>query len=282
MNFPFPDKRRGVSLTELMVYVAVLSIAVALFSRFMTGFMRSAKGAENSMLGSAEIRRALSVMEGDLYEANEFIGVSRTSVTFVCDIVRAPGYAMDADRDGDGVPNIKDTDTDDDAQLKFSLPRDQQWRAGYNLEDDDEDGDGQPDMRVQIYYSSSAVYRAASVNGGAWQAESLAARVSSFTFTFYGSKREDLGKNIDLGRDGAAGTGDSGEGDGVISEREIDWVQPPVGHGNRSGAIDTADERKYVTSVGVYIEADHNGDGKADAWLATEIAPPLAPLKRRR
>ena len=110
----------------------------------------------------------------------------------------------------------------------------------------------------------------------------LAVDVSSFSFTFYGSKREDLGRNIDLGDDGVAGTGDAGEGDGVISAREIDWVQPPVGHGDRSGSVDTADERKYIASVEVYLESDTNHDGTNDAQLGTEIMPPLLPLKRRR
>jgi prepilin-type N-terminal cleavage/methylation domain-containing protein len=275
-------RRNGFTLTEMIVYVAILSIAVAMFSKFMTGFIKTAKTSESGMLGSAELRLALARMEGDLYEANEFSGVSRTSVTFVCDMLKNPGWDPDADADGDGVPNIKDTDADGDAQQKFSLPRDGQWRAGYNLEDDDEDNDGRRDVRVQVYYSSGAVYRALSVNEGAWQVSRLAASVSSFTFTFYGSKREDLGKNIDLGADGAASTGDAGEADGMISEREMDWVLPPAGHGNRSGGLDTADERKYITSAAVYMETDANHDGHVDAHLGTEILPPLLPLKRKR
>lgn len=274
--------RKGFTLTELMVYVAVLGIAVVMFSKFMMGFVKTAKTSETKMLGSADLRLCLSKIENDFYEADEFAGVSSASVTFSCDMLKNPAWDPDADQDGDGIPNIKDPDSDDDAQQKFSLPLDQQWKAGYNLEDDDDDGDGNIDVRIQIYYSSPAVYRGISVNGGAWQSSEPGTDISSFTFTFYGSKREDLGKKIDLGNDGAAGTGDAGEGDGIISEREIDWVQPPAGHGNRSGGIDTEAERKYITSVAVYLEADSNRDGKADAQLGTEIMPPLLPLKRRR
>lgn len=274
--------RKGVTLTELIIYLAILSIAVVMFSKYMMGFVKNAKTSEGKMNGSADLRLAMAKIEGDLYEANEFQGVSSSSVTFVCDILRNPAYDRNGDADADGISNIKDPDADNDAYLRYSLPRDQQWRAGYNLEDDDEDGDGLTDVRVQVYYLSGTVYRRISVNEGPWQLSTLATNVSSFTFTFYGSRREDLGKNIDLGSDGTPGTGDPGEGDGIVSAREIDWVQAPAGHGNRSGALDTPEERKYITSVGVYMEADENRDGKPDAVLATEIMPPLLPLKRRR
>ncbi|OGS06742.1 MAG: hypothetical protein A2270_05625 [Elusimicrobia bacterium RIFOXYA12_FULL_51_18] len=271
-----------------MVYIAILSIAVVMFSKFMTGFMKTAKSSESKMLGSADLRGALIKIEGDLYEANEFLGVSRTSITFICDILKNPAWDRNVDFDGDAIPNIKDTDADNDAQLKFSLARDDQWTAGYNLEDDDDDNDGNRDVVIQLYCSSGTLWRVSSVNGGAGQAVKLAADISSFTFTFYGSKREDLGRDIDLGNDGTANTNDAGEGDGIISEREIDWVLPPVapalvgGHGDRSGAIDTPDERKYITSAEIYMEADANHDNQPDAKLGTELMPPLLPLKRRR
>jgi hypothetical protein len=274
--------RRGLTTVELIIYVAVLSIAVAAFSKYMMGFVKTAKTSERGMIGSADLRLALMRTEHDLYEANQLIGVSASSVTFICDMLRNPSWDPDADLEGDGITNIRDTDVDGDAQLKFSFPLAQQWQVGYNLEDDDDDNDGNIDVRVQVYVLSKTVYRGISVNGGSYQVSKLAADVSSFTFTFYGSKREDLGRNIDLGADGAAGTGDAGEGDGVISEREIDWVQPPTGHGNRSGAIDTAAERAYIASVALYMESDRNRDGTPEAALGTEIMPPLRQLKRRR
>jgi prepilin-type N-terminal cleavage/methylation domain-containing protein len=278
------ERRAGFTLTELLVYMAILCIAVAMFARFMTGFMRTAKTSEARMLGSAELRRALAGAENDLYEANEFLWVSRSSAVFVCDMLKNPGWDPDGDQDGDGVPNIKDADADGDAPLKFSLPRDQQRQAGYNLEDDDDDNDGRTDVRIRLYYVPAArtVWRGISVNEGPWTDKTLAVDVSSFSLVYYGSKREDLGKGVDLGNDGAAGTGDAGESDGVIGEREMDWVQPPAGHGDRSGAVDTDDERRYVTSVAVYLETDQNKDGKVDAVLGTEVMPPLLPLKRRR
>lgn len=276
--------RPGVSLLELIIYIAIISIAMAAFARYFAGFSKTAKKAENEMKGSFDMRLLMARVEDDLYEANQIEAVSISSITFRCDMVKAPGYPLDGDFDADGITNIKDTDEDNDASQKFSLPAAQQWQAGYDLEDDDDDNDGQVDVRLSIYYSApeKKVYRALYVNGGAPAIKELSARISSFTFTCYGSKREDLGRNIDLGNDGLPGTGDAGEGDGIISEREIDWVQAPVGHGDRSGRVDTAGELKYITSVAVYAEADANADGKTDSMLGTEIMPPLLALKRRR
>ena len=82
-----------------------------------------------------------------------------------------------------------------------------------------------------------------------------------------------------MGNDGVAGTGDPGENDGIISEREIDWVQTTTGHGNRNGRLDTDVEMKYIVSIGVHIEMDKNNDGIADYKIDTEIMPPFLPLK---
>jgi Tfp pilus assembly protein FimT len=276
--------RRGVTLTELMIYTAVVSIALVAFSKYFFGFTKTAKRADNEMKGSFEMRLLLSRAENDLYEANQIESVTASSITFRCDAVKSPGYQLEGDLDADGIVNIKDTDDDNDASLKFSLPAAQQWQAGYDLEDDDDDNNGSPDVRISIYYAAAEkkVYRALYLNGGAPEVKALAVNVSSFSLTCYGSKREDLGRNIDLGQDGAAGTGDAGEEDGIISAREIDWTLSPVGHGNRNGRLDTAGELKYVTSVAVYAEADANADGLADSALGTEIMPPLLALKRRR
>jgi len=279
-----PRVRPGVTLLEMVIYTAIMSIAIVAFTKYFAGFSKTAKKADNEMRGSFDMRLLMARAEDDLYEANQIESVTSSSITFRCDVVKMPGYRLDGDFDGNGIVNIKDPDDDNDASLKFSLPADQQWRAGYDLEDDDDDNDGQVDVRLSIYYSApeKKVFRALYVNGGAPAIKELSARISSFTFISYGSKREDLGRNIDLGADGVSGTGDAGEGDGIISEREIDWVQPPAGHGDRSGGVDTAAELKYITSVAVYAEADANADRKTDSMLGTEIMPPLLALKRRR
>lgn len=277
--------RKGVSLVELMVYVAVMSIAIVGFARYFGGFFKGAKTAEHRIQASAELRSLFSQLSDGLYAANQFAGVSASSVTIICGAEEMPSFNPDGDSDGDGVPNIRDTDDDGDAAQRFSLPADQQWRVGYDLEDDDDDNDGRLDCLMSFYYvpAERAVYRSAVFNAGPPQVKRLAVNISSFSFAAYGSKREDLGRNIDLGNDGMPGTADAGEGDGSISAREIDWVRPAQGgHGNRSGAVDVAGELRYVTTLEIYAEVDYNSDGKPDAFLRRQISPPLVPLKRRR
>jgi hypothetical protein len=108
----------------------------------------------------------------------------------------------------------------------------------------------------------------------------LFTNISTFSLVYYGSKQENLGRNIDLGNDGVAATADAGENDGIITQREIDWVQAATGHGNRSGMIDTANEKKYITTIYVKMAQDRNKDGQPDYTLDTQLAPPLLPIKR--
>jgi hypothetical protein len=138
------------------------------------------------------------------------------------------------------------------------------------------------DVQCRYYMSGKNLMRDFNYNGAGWGANTkiIATNISSFTLTYYGSKSEDLGNLIDLGNDGAAGTNDTGESDGIISAREIDWVQAPTGAGNRSGLIDTADERRYIVTIHLYVAQDLNGDGKDDFKLETQLAPPLLPIKR--
>ncbi|MBI4656726.1 MAG: hypothetical protein HY746_08290 [Elusimicrobia bacterium] len=277
-------KRKAISLTELMVYTAVISIAIMAFGNALTSLMKNSKKSQIQMQSSAELRNLLAKIETDLTEANQIIQASSFSVTFVADMVRNPNYNLHADSDGDGIENIKDPDDDNDSQQKFSLPSSDQWRVGYDLEDDDEDNDGNADVRIRIYQSTGGyVYKELSLNNQAWSAEKISpVSLKKFELTYYGSKREDLGRNIDLGNDGLPNTLDTGEGDGIISAREIDWALPATGHGNRSGSVDTTNELKYITSIAIALESDSNGDGTTDAKLNTELSPPLLPLKRKR
>ncbi len=277
--------RKGVSLVELMVYLAVMSIAIVAFAGYFGGFMKSAKTAEHKVQASAELRLLFSRLSDGLHPAVAFTGVSASSVTILCGSEEAPWYAPAGDRDADAIPDLKDTDDDGDAAQRFSLPSSQQWQVGYDLEDDDDDNDGNRDCLKSFYFvpAERAVYLSSVYNGGAAAAKRLGVNISSFSFIPQGSKREDLGRNIDLGNDGMPSTNDTGESDGMITAREIDWVRPAQGgHGNRSGSINTPDELKYVTTIELYAECDYNSDGRADAFLRTHISPPLLPLRRRR
>ena len=273
----------GITITEMLVTTAVFALIVAASGHFFSTTSKNVYKQQKKTEALEKLRQVFSVyMEPDLTEANEIVEAGSHSIIFIVDSNRMPSYDPDADPDGDGIVNLKDPDDDNDASL--ILPPTAQFRAGYDLKDDDETGDGLIDMRVKYYLSGAAVYKDVSYNEQAWggNVKKLLDGITYFNIVYWGAKKEDLGKNIDLGNDGEAGTSDEGEGDGLISAREIDWVEPPIGHGDRSGAIDTENEFRYVASVYMEMAYDKNGDGVEDARLSTELSPPLLILKTRQ
>lgn len=271
---------RGVTLPELMIGVAMvgmIALAGAGLIRY-TGF--AVNKAQNASFASEESRQALARLEGALLHANEVLVASTTHVEFVVDIDQTGTYDEDGDLDGDGIPNFRDGDRDGDAQAL--LPAASQWQAGFNLKDDDENGDLQVDAMGRLYLAGGALIYETRSDGGSWTGgRPLLQNVSTFTLTYWGNRANPLGQQIDLGADGAPGTGDSQEGDGVISAREMDMAPPAAGMGNRNGALDLANERRYITSIRVNLGVDKNRDGKADYGLETDFYPPLLPLKAR-
>lgn len=273
--------QRGVTLPEILIGMTIMLIMAAAFASLLRYVTRAItlEGGRNS--AQDDVRRGLMRMEEALAHASEVTLSSAAFVEFTCDIDQRTGYSPDADFDADGVPNYRDGDRDADAQLL--MPATAQWRVGFNLEDDDDDGDGNVDLRRRIYLAGTDLWMDASVNGAAWGANAtrLMADVSTFTLAYFGSKGNSLGSLIDLGADGTAGTADAGENDGVISSIEMDRVPAPTGMGNQNGLLDTASERRYVTSVRVKLGADRNKDGRTDYAVETDVYPPLLPLKSR-
>ncbi len=105
--------------------------------------------------------------------------------------------------------------------------------------------------------------------------QSSAGQTAALTLTIFKAYPNDA---IALRADAAA-TGDSGENDGIISAAEMDMVAAPSGLGNRNGLLDTVNERRYVTSIRVYLAVDKNRDGKTEYSVETDVYPPLLPLK---
>ncbi len=274
--------KRGWTLTELVVTAAVLGIVFLVIVKFFSLSTREVSGQQQKTDAFEKLRQVFfTKIEPDLMEANEIVLAESQKIIFITDSNRMPQYDPDGDIDGDGISNIADPDDDNDSNL--ILPPTAQFRAGYDLKDDDEDGDGKIDMEVCYYLSGGILFRDFSYDGEGWgnHIEELLDGITYLNFVYWGSKKEDLGKNIDLGNDGIADTSDEGEGDGLISAEEIDMVPPPTGHGNRDGSLDTKDELRYIVSVYVEIGYDKNGDGLEEARLKTELAPPLLVLKRR-
>ncbi|MBI4679555.1 MAG: prepilin-type N-terminal cleavage/methylation domain-containing protein [Elusimicrobia bacterium] len=275
-------RQAGVTLTELMLGVAIMGIMVAGFASLLKYVIITTTKAQTTGEAQENTRQGLMRIEEALAHASQVTVTSSTFVEFVADLDQSPSYDPNGDLDGDGIPNYRDGDRDDDANQL--VPAANQWRTGFNLKDDDEDSDGQTDVRQRLYLSNRAIYLDASLNGGAWggsRLKTLMTNVSTFTLTYWGNKANTLGRNLDRGYDGLAGTADTGENDGVISSREMDMVAPPAGMGDRNGLLDTANERRYVTTIRVYLGADRNRDGTTDYAVETDVYPPLLPLKSR-
>lgn len=272
---------RGYTLVELLVGMAIFLFMAAAFGALLRGSVEATTDMKIRAEAQEDLRQGLSKIEEALSHASEVTLSSSAFVEFVCDIDRSRGFDRDADWDGDGVPNFRDADRDNDVLLL--LPATAQWTAGYNLKDDDEDGDGRVDMRMRIYLSGSDIMMDTSLNEEAWGTNEtvLLSNASSFSMEYFGNKANLLGRSIDLGHDGESGTADPGEADGIITAVEMDMTDPPLGMGDRSGSLDTRDERRYITAIRVGIGEDRNQDGEPDHELETDILPPLLPLRSR-
>ena len=254
--------RRGFTLTEAVLATAVTAILVVAFSGFLASVMRTATTEVNQTQAQEQARLGLMRLEENLVHANEIQIASATFVQYIVDLDQSPDYDPNGDLNGDGVPNYRDPDRDGDASLL--LPATAQWQAGFDLKDDDEDGDGKIDVREQLYFKNGALWFDKSVDEAPWGGrylKKIAAHVSTFTFTYYGNKANPLGASID------------GDNDGVISATEIDAA------GNASGVLDTAAEMRYLTSARISLGVDWNGDGKSEFRTETDVYPPLLPLK---
>lgn len=261
---------KGLTIIELMIYVAVLGIVTIPLTVFFTKSLKSIYDSQRKTESQEAVRVVLIEIEKDLAEANQIIASSATAVDFICDYTKHPNYNFYADTDGDSIVSIQDPDDDNDATL--IQPATSQWKIGYDLEDDDDDNDSKIDVKIKFYWDSTTkkVYKDAAYNGEAWgnHIEELAVNITSFTLTYLGAKRNDLGRYVDSNNDG------------IISASEIDSVLPPTGHGNNNGRLDTDNEMKYIASIGIYIEMDKNSDGVTDYKIETEILPPLLSLKK--
>lgn len=274
-----PNSNRGFTLIEMVIGMTIMMILCLAFASLLKYLTKATVAVGTAGWAQEETRQALMKLEHALIHLNEVRVASGTFVEFVADMDQSPGYDPQGDADLDGIPNFRDGDRD--ADIDLLLPAAAQWRGGFNLLDDDEDGDLQIDVLRQLSLSNGEIWLDTSLNGAPWggRRQRLATNVSTFTLAYFGNKAGSLGKAIDLGEDGNAGTGDAGENDGVISAREMDMALPPAGMGNRNGELDLKNERRAITEIRIRLGLDRNRDGKTDYAVETDVYPPLLPLK---
>lgn len=278
-----PFIRRGVTLIEIMVTTAILAVVGAAFAVLMNVTSKTTVQLEGTGRSVLTSQRIFIHFEKDLYTANEIVAASPDSIVFTVDYSRTPDFNPVGDLDGDTIPNYIDSDMDGDADQYPNAAPGEKWKYGFNLIDDDEDGDGKKDMQIKYLMIGEDLYQDINVNQQGWDLHrrKIATGIRKFELEYFGSKENQLGKNLDVGHDGDPSVQDAGQGDGIIDQIEIDMTRPPLGHGNGSGSLDTPEELQYITSVRVHIELDATAGGgaKPDFELSTEIYPPMLPLK---
>jgi prepilin-type N-terminal cleavage/methylation domain-containing protein len=271
---------RGFTLTELIVTAAVIGILVPLLARNIRQLIIYVNKSFVEWRSRDEVRPADVMLDQELLEMVQIQVAGTDRIQFVLDSHRMPGYNPDADSDGDGVRNLIDPDLDGDAD-SFVSP-DRFLFIGNNLDDDDDDGDGKVDLQVRYVCDGNTLVRESRVNEAPWERGVVARNLSTCGFDYFGSANWTGRVVPDAGPDGDFLTMDTGQGDGIITAREIDWTLPPDGVGNRSGDLDTPAELALVAFVSVNIATDLNGDGVPETLLNKQIGPPLIAGRRWR
>lgn len=289
----------GWTMIELIVSVAILSLILIPIVRFFQSSMRQSVQVTLSLDSQDALRNAMREIERDFRGIVQIDVTKKDFIEFRMDSHLLPGYNPNGDPDGDGIPNIQDADTDED--YGTIMPAADRWQVGFNVNDDDEFGpgmsdvvvstDGKIDVLCRYYVEDGALVRDFNFHEAGWGGhktvlvKSLAA--NGFRVEYFGNVTEPLGLQIDHGNDGLPGTADAGEGDRIITDREIDMALPAQGgNGNQSSLvipfekIDTPVERQYIFFLSVQVAQDKNGDGIEEFSLRTEIPPLLLPVRR--
>lgn len=287
------------TLVEVTMVVFVLGlILVPLVNFFRSSLLQSVK-IKRGLDSQDALRDAMREVERDFREMVQVDVSSATFIQFRLDSHRLPGYHPNADPDGDGMPNNRDADVDND--YGALLPPGTRWTSGFNLSDDDEFdptmsdlaiiNDGRIDVQCRYFVRDGALVRDYNFHEAGWGLnEKVLARslsTNGFQINYFGNANEPLGRNVDLGNDGVRAVVDAGQGDRIITDKEIDMVLPADGgNGNRSSLvspfhrIDTFVERQYIFFFSVRLAQDANSDGQDDFSLRTEISPLLLPVRR--
>jgi len=259
-----PRGRRGVTLVELMIATALMTLIAVAFAGFLKYVLRAAVVENDLAQGQESVRQGLEGLELALVHANEITIASSTLVEFIADSDQSPFWNPNA-LDCKGVPYYRSADVDCDA-ASIQTPANA-WKSGFNLTDDDDDNDGNVDVKERVYLQNGTIYRDMSLNGAPWggRVTKLLTNVSTFTFSYWGNKANQLGANIDL------------NGDGVISARDMDCA--PAGGGNCNGVLDLQVERNYITSIRIDVGVRTNSSSATVYQIEDDVYPPLLPLK---
>lgn len=275
---------KGFTFVELMISAAIMGIVGLAIATFLSTTFKNLNKNQNAIKIQSDVRGALLFFSQGAEEANLVSTATAVIFEIYMDITDSPNYNPDTGS-VHGIPNKDDPDLDGDATNVI-----QTSKTGYNLADDDDDNENHIDVRRKYYLEQQAdgsywLKADMSVNEDAYGSRVMVLMknvMNTNVFSYFGSKNEDLGMNLDKGNDGLPSTSDTGENDGIISSIEMDKVTSAQGgKGNGNGSLDIQDERDYITSARIYLEIDKNKDGVKDYDVSMEIYLPLVIAKRK-
>lgn len=276
---------RGLTILELLLAMLILSVVGLAISTFFRVVLKASLQSEVQVKGQASIRSLLHILEMDFYDMNEVVYASPTRLDFLMDSHRAPWYSPTADTDGDGFNNLRDPDDDGDA-LDAQAPMTRLralavsissvgWRQGFDMEDDDENGDGFRDVLCRYEFTPPA----ASTSGvlsrtfcfdnvcgdpqivldrGLWE----------FSFDYLGTPNAlELPANADANANGLIDRDDFDRLDGTVEASPA--------------PLNQFMETRWITGVRVHIVANPSDTFQARTTIDTEINPPLLIIKRK-
>lgn len=253
---------RGMTLPELLIASAIFAIVLLGTSVFVK---KSSEGLFHFMgrLSTEEqVRNVNQEVLRDFGEMNEIMEVNDSSITFVLDSHRLPGYNPNALVRG--LAARYQPDQDGDALSLATAPARLRY-LGSDLDDDDDDNDGRLDVQCRYKFSNGQIQRWFNFNEAGWVETPLrhagpGMGINDFALVPAGAKSVDVYAGWDA------------NGDGEIAKSEI-AVQ-----GGDPLAIDTRAELAAVATLRVDLEVQ---SGKEKVRTATQIIPPLLMGKRK-
>jgi prepilin-type N-terminal cleavage/methylation domain-containing protein len=270
-----PPRSRGLTLIETMVSVAILGIIMLAAVGLMQQMNHVIVKESTATQAGEQVRQALQESELALLHANQITIASSTFIEFICDIDQTPNYNPYAYGTNSSNPqtiqNYLNADRDGDASSIVSAAN--SWTVGYNLKDDDEDGDGNIDCKRRLYLSKGTLWLDMSVNAGAWGGQylkKLYVNVSTFTLTYYGSYANietGLGKNIDF------------QGNNIINLYDMDHAPPTSRSTYADGVLDDPIELAYITQIHIVLGSNYMSTGNTQYKVESDVYPPLLAVK---
>lgn len=275
----------GLTILELLLAMLLLSVVALAFSRFFRVVFKASIQSDVLLKGQASVRSLLHILEMDFYDMNEVVYASPTRLDFYMDSHRAPWYSPTADTDGDGFNNWRDPDDDGDAldaRAPMTRLRDLAvsissvgWRQGFDVEDDDENGDGIRDVLCRYEYAppvtstSGVLTRTFCFDGVCGAPQIVLDRgLLEFSFDVSGTPNSlELPANADFNANGLIDRDDFDRLDGTVEASPA--------------PLDQFMETRWITGIRIHIVTNPSDTFRARTTIDTEINPPLLGIKRK-